>query len=275
MWTAISGILNHGFAGRWRLGGLLPAVNEDEAVTKGQLDAVGGGFPFVGDATIDGTLNIDFTDTLDFVMDEVDYPNNPHIGARIQGDFAGTTYREGDLFGYIGHLDGILNVGAGMFELPAKQWVAQFIDEDSEVFIGVDYGFLDTTGIGGEPSIVARPIGLSSGDDYFTVFAGAGLGGDWIFEITKEAGGGIVGNTSLTMGSGTVGFEVTTGVDDGDSYFIFRDNNDDELLGLRGNSITSANLASKDFADDAAAEAGNVLLNGLYHTSGVVKIRLT
>lgn len=70
MWTAISGILNHGFAGRWRLGGLLPAVNEDEAVTKGQLDSlssVGGatfsGGVMTGDVDGDLTGNTDGTHT--------------------------------------------------------------------------------------------------------------------------------------------------------------------------------------------------------------------
>jgi hypothetical protein len=35
-------------------------------LTKEQIDAVGQGFPFTGDATIDGILNIDFTETLSF-----------------------------------------------------------------------------------------------------------------------------------------------------------------------------------------------------------------
>ena len=33
-------------------------------------------------------------------------------------------------------------------------------------------------------------------------------------------------------------------------------------------------LETKDFADDTAAAAGGVEIGGLYHTAGVVKIRL-
>lgn len=37
-WLKSFGTIYHGLQGRWRMGGLNPAVNDDEAVTKAQLD---------------------------------------------------------------------------------------------------------------------------------------------------------------------------------------------------------------------------------------------
>ena len=63
IWSTLNGILHHGNPGRWRLGGIAPGVLEDEAVTKAQLDAAGGGggapvpFAFSALLEIDGGLS--------------------------------------------------------------------------------------------------------------------------------------------------------------------------------------------------------------------------
>lgn len=263
MWTAIQGILNHGFAGRWRLGGLLPAVNEDEAVTKGQLQ------------NFDGPINIDFTDTLGFVSDQVDYYGDPTLGSTLQGDFIGFKYEDlaEDEIGYAGMFDGVIDVPSVPAQLPFKGHVSNFGNTDLGVFLSSRQGIIDTTPLGGAETYLITPLRIVANGE--TVEVGGAVtadGSDYTFSFSKESAAGLA---ELELNSSIEGFNFRSDYADEDTFVTFKDNDADELLGLRGNSITSANLASKDFADDAAAEAGDVPLNGLYHTSGVVKIRLT
>jgi hypothetical protein len=230
-------------------------------------------FPYTGNALIDGTLNINFTDTLDTVMGEVDYIISYEEDERIQCDFIGQTYRDGDLFGFVGLFDGIKNIGGGTFEIPVNQWMANFIDEDNEVVIGAAYGFIDFTSVGGNKSIQAIPLKFEIPGELFEISAGVTPStGNYIFEITKDGPNGTV---RLDTNSNQAGFEVTCdGVDDEDTVFNFLDNNDDSLFTILGQFITSQNiLDNRNYADDAAAEADGVPEGAFYHTNGVLKIR--
>lgn len=40
MWNVANGVLYHLFGGRWRLGGIAPAVLDDEVVTLGQANSL-------------------------------------------------------------------------------------------------------------------------------------------------------------------------------------------------------------------------------------------
>jgi hypothetical protein len=232
----------------------------------------GRGFPFTGDATIGGTLNIDFTDTLDTVMGEVDYIASYEEDIRVQGDFNGQTYRDGDLFGFVGLLDGISNIGGGTFEIPVNQWVVNFIDEDNEVAIGAAYGFIDFTSVGGGQGIQAIPLKIEVPGELFEVLGGVNpSSGNYFFEIVKDGPNGTV---SIKTNSNNTGFEVENDVDDEDTVFKFLDNNDDSLFTILGQFITSQSiLDNRNYADDAAAAADDVPVGAFYHTDGVLKIR--
>ena len=250
------------------LRGISNGVQDDDAATVGQLDP----FPYTGDATIDGTLNIDFTDTLDVVMDEVDYIASYEDDMRFQGQFIGQTYRDGDFFGYVGLVDGIANIGDGTFELPNSQWVARFIDENAEVVIGAGYGFIDFTAVGGGQAIQCIPVQVEVSGERFEINSGVTPAtGDYIFEMTKDGPNGAV---SLTTNNNNTGFEVGHDLDDEDTVFDFLDNNDDSLFAILGQFITSQNiLDNRNYADDAAAEADGVPEGAFYHTDGILKIR--
>ena len=229
-------------------------------------------FPYTGNALIDGTLNIDFTETLDMVMGEVDYIISFEDDGRVQGDFIGQTYRNGDLFGYVGLLDGIASIGGGMFELPVNQWFVGFIDEDAEVAIGATYGFVDFTSVGGTPGIQAVPFKIEVPGELFE-FAGSvdRTNGNYSFGIIKEGSNGVV---AITTNNNQTGFEVENDVDDEDEVFNFLDNNSISLFTILGQFITSQNiLDNRNYADDAAAEADGVPEGAFYHTDGVLKIR--
>lgn len=52
-WFKSFGTLHHGFGGRFKLGSLAPAEEFDEAVTKGQLDAITPAVPFSASASLE------------------------------------------------------------------------------------------------------------------------------------------------------------------------------------------------------------------------------
>jgi hypothetical protein len=229
-------------------------------------------FPFTGDATIDGTLSIDFTDTLDTVMGEVDYISSFEEDIRMQGDFIGQTYREGDLFGYVGLLDGVLNVAGGTFEIPVSKWVANFIDEDNEVAIGADYGFIDFTSVGGDQGFQVVPLKIEVPGEVFELAGGVDrINGNYSFGIIKE---GPNGEVAITTNNSRTGFDVENDVDNEDEVFNFLDNNNSSLFTILGQFITSQNiLDNRNYVDDAAAAADDVPEGAFYHTDGVLKIR--
>jgi len=177
-WFTSFGTLYHGFGGRWKLGGLAPADAHDEAVNKAQLDAVGQGFPFTGDATIDGTLNIDFTDTLQFRSD----PSldsviiDPTNQAKLVGEFLGLE-ETGSINGYTatsynGIFDGMVDINSGFYEFPLLANVEAFALTDGAVGSILKYqGLIDQTSAGGSISLVDKDFVLFSSASGSTEFA--------------------------------------------------------------------------------------------------------
>jgi hypothetical protein len=225
-------------------------------------------FPYTGDALIDGSLNIDFTDTLNTVMGEVDFSSSPDNDQRYIGDFMGYTYREGDLFGMAGLFDGVLDVDSGSFQFPYKQWVVEVQDEDSGTFLGSNYGIF---GVGSAGNVVSRPVHFYNGVDTFELSLSSDFDGGWEFGIFKE---GPNGDVTIGTDDEETGFVISNDVDDEDVVLLIEDNDEDELFAFLGQFITSQNiLNNRNYVDDAAAAADNVPEGAFYHTDGVLKIR--
>jgi hypothetical protein len=259
--------------------GVFYTKNESGTVTTYPTTSGGGTFTggtvsFLSATTLSSTtLNIDFTDTLDTVMGQVDYIASFESDGRLQGDFIGQTYRDGDLFGYIGLLDGIANIGGGAFELPVNQWVANFIDEDNEVAIGAAYGFIDFTPFdGGSQGVQVVPLKLEVPGHLVEIGAFVNpVTQSYQFDIFKESPNGAV---YIGTNKNQTQFEVSTDLDDEEEVFEFSDNNGDGLLTILGQFIKSQNiLDNRNYADDATAAADDVPEGAFYHTDGVLKIR--
>jgi hypothetical protein len=230
-----------------------PVIKDSSGVTQ---SFAGDPFPYTGNAVIDGTLNIDFTDTLDLVMGEVDY------SGIIQGDFIGQTYRNGNMFGFVGFLD-------GTHDLPVQQWVMQFKDENTDVVAGCNFGFVD---LGGDEYIQMVPLKIEVPDSIFEISSTVDpVTQSYQFNIIKESPNGVVEiGTSKTQTQ----FVVETDLDDQEKVFVFRDNEDEELFAILGQFITSQNILNdREYADDATAATANVPVGAFYHTGGVLKIR--
>jgi len=245
------------------------------------------GFPFIGAATIDGTLNIDFTDTLDFITDN-DYTISgfPIFEGIVQGDVIGLEYssESGDTI-FSGLHDGVVDIGGGFAQIIQKRQFSTFVNTTDGIFIEQDLGKREfPVELGGSTNFGVGNLAIftEAEEEYLTygVSIGKEIGGDndgysqiEIFKAydTEESEETVRLRTSNT---GT-GFEFSNDLSDLEASFVlFMNNNGDTVLDVKNDGIVSDDLALKDFADDTAAAAGGVPLNGLYHTSGVVKIRL-
>jgi hypothetical protein len=139
----------------------------------------GGGspFPFTGSADISGSLNIDFTDTLQFKSNpSLDSVNiDPITQAKLVGEFLGLE-ETGSISGYTatsynGIFDGILDINNGFLELPLLANVQTFTVTDGAVGSIVNYqGLQDSSGGGGGISLADQDLILFSGASGSTQF---------------------------------------------------------------------------------------------------------
>ena len=103
----------------------------------------------------------------------------------------------------------------------------------------------------------------SVGDtDVFTIEGGFGT----LFSVTDELSGSLFSVNDI---SGIPIFEVFSD----DTVKIGTYNA--EGIEVQGSILTLPTTVDYDFADDTAALAGGIPIGGVYHSSGVLKIRLT
>lgn len=242
-WNVIAGVLYHGLQGRWRLGGLEPAQNFDEAVTKAQLDAIAP-FPFTGNALIDGTLNIDFTDTLSFFTGVDD-------GNDLMGFNSSNVH--GSIFMGV---SGDENEAASLTFLESPLGNIQSFTIAEEGFIGSGYNALFP-----DEQVTYEQL----------TFAIEEVGA---FSVWKK----ILPDTSevqIGFGSNETGLVVANDlIDDSASIFKISNNNSATILDLLNDNLQSDILLANNFANDAAAETGGVPVGGLYHNAGALRIRI-
>lgn len=264
-WFTSFGTLHHGFGGRFKLGSLAPAEEFDEAVTKGQL------------SEFDGPISFDFTDTLDFLSGSIDKESDPEAEARLIGDFIGYSIVDGDLEGLSGVFDGLFSAFGGAVELPVNAFLNQLIDTDTKAYVTQGIREIDLTPLGSPRIGMIASTTVNDGNENIlgteitTSRDGTRLG----MEVYKDADTGFV---SFNTNENKVGFEVACELTDVDDTYLSLMSDEaegaDVQLGFTGRNIFSQTLLTKDFANDAAAAAGDVPEGGFYHTAGVLKIRL-
>jgi hypothetical protein len=237
-------------------------------------------FPFTGNALIDGTLSIDFTETLDFYNEEdvsvfgskvyIDGPG--WVALTGVGDYIGTRYSSVGLIGFDGLFDGAFVIGEST--LPIKCKTASWKRGDSQAGI-----FSGERTEGPNPTLFASLDGTFQTDSdtnterYRAEVYGinddvAGL----IIEKTNNAGKKV----SLNLNNTATGFELTNNLtDDEASVFRIENNNSQSIIDLLNDNLQSDVVLGNNYADDAAAALGGVPIGGFYHTSGALKIRTT
>jgi len=207
----------------------------------------GRGFPFTGAATIDGTLNIDFTDTLDFYSgDSLELESDPVSQAILKGDLIGLHFSEGDNEIYGGLVDGVADIFNGFAEVGTKGHVIQYKDKDSGDLVVSDLGRYSLPPVlGGGEHIFITPMQavFVNSDDSFT---------EYVLRAQREVG---TDNTQLqfgkitddgvnayevymTMNSNDTAMQFKNGLQDNTaSVYRFEDNNDDVLFDIRNNGL--------------------------------------
>jgi hypothetical protein len=117
-------------------------------------------FPYTGDATIDGTLNIDFTETLDFiVLNDLNFPTDPVFQVVAKGEAMGFSYIEGGDRLFSGVIDGVSDVFDGFAEIGSKLYVTGFKDNTAGDYIGTQFGRLNFPEVfGGGTQLTATPL---------------------------------------------------------------------------------------------------------------------
>jgi hypothetical protein len=206
----------------------------------------GRGFPFIGAATIDGTLNIDFTDTLEFYSgSDLELEGDPVSQSVTKGDMIGTLYREGDDELFSGVVDGVSEVGGGFAEIGIKVHTTGFKDIDTGDFVVVNIGKLVFPAeLGGGEQIFISPMQavFVESDDSFTEYTlrvSREIGtDDTQMQFGKFTDDGDFQSVYLTMDGDNTAMQFKNNlVDNVASVYRFEDNNDDVLFDIRNNGL--------------------------------------
>lgn len=250
-----------------------------------EVSGSGNGFPFTGDATIDGTLNIDFTGTLDFYSgDSLELEGDPVIEAILKGDMIGLHFSEGDNEIYSGLVDGVVDIFSGFAEVGIKGHYIQYKDKDSGDFVTSSLGrylFPPEVEDGSEDVYITpmQAVFVESTGTFseYIMRAERKIGtDDSSFILLKVVDDGVNPQfLGIGMDSGSTSIDFINGLlDDSASVYRFKNNQDDTILDLWNDNIQSDVILSRDYVDDAAAETGGVPIGGIYHNGGILRIRV-
>ena len=214
-------------------------------------------FPFTGNALIDGTLNIDFTETLDFVTtDEFEFEAAQFLGLEfgqtiLTGDFIGTKNQFDDDVVQSGSVDGILSIP--LFEVFGDVSNAgHYLSVNSGGLSGSTItditGIQDETNFGGAKRYLKEISAVrKDGDDYREYSIGINFtDGQENLTIAKinEAGE----ETGINLGDSGNAVNIFTNQSDEDAE-IFNVVNLDELqflLQVKNSGVFLPNLPTAD-----------------------------
>jgi len=247
------------------------------------------GFPFTGDATIDGTLNIDFTNTLSYVTDNnsespFGFQYIPAFGGFIDtdfsGDFIGSKYEGSDVTVSKGVFDGEIElVGLGVTVPSSLAGTIYEVNSGDYSGSSLFHGsvIIDNTGVGGSLSrnfsLRGNFIDTVSGDKTFMGYS-LGVSNSPYYNVaekTNDAGEEI----KIELDDSTTGFKISNDLSDNTASVLrIEDNNGDAILEFFNDYLVSETIPALDYADDAAAALGGVLSGGFYHNAGAIRIRL-
>ena len=241
----------------------------------------GSPFPFTGSADINGTLNIDFTDTLSYVT------GDEEIGVGLQnfGDWVVPIF-SGSVIGskLTQDSESIYNITAdGSYVIPGfGEVLVQVVGSHLNITDGILSGsslsnIIVTSTYEGYPtySQIKSSTYVDPGSGDITQIAQAYImdepGSTWDIKKINDSGEGII----LELASDTIGFNLSNDYSDNTASVLrIEDNNGDAILEFFNDYLVSETIPALDYADDAAAALGGVPVGGIYHNSGTIRIRL-
>ena len=286
-------------------GNTLISVNESgELFTKESSGAVtvygtgGGGaaFPFTGSADISGTLNVDFTDALSFETSENNLFSPVYklfgesgwidlsFSGSVLGSFITGSFTEASssfaIRNYTGDGDTIIpgmgsfptRVSSQTLNIPHYSGSSAF----SSSISGRHMRAYDQTAIGGGVlGIIGDDLTYTSIDGTISQFSSAFTGDDsatWDIEKKNNAGEDI----KLILYSDNTGFQLENSLSDTSASLLEIQNSDgNRVMQFLQHHVASDAIESNNYANDIAAAAGGVPLNGIYNNAGALRIRLT
>jgi hypothetical protein len=182
-------------------------------------------FPYTGDALIDGTLNIDFTETLEWAtLRDLEIEGGEPImgGGLITGNGIGVKFSNGDVEGYQGFIDGQVSLEQGEedppFVIPGYFWFNY--QKTTDTVINSLQGVFSA---GSGDVIIQRPVYMryNDGEDEYEHLIESIQGfGDTNLIISSRANDNL---TEIRMGSEQEGIRVRS-----NSY------DDVEIFGIEG-----------------------------------------
>jgi hypothetical protein len=250
-----------------------------------EIDGGGGsGFPFTGDAIIEGTLNVNFTESLKLISTT---SLNETFGSFHINDIWVTFNGVGDFIGYEnisqdkhtfrnGILDGLFDAGA--FDFPAEYsgnigYVSNGSLSGSLVSNGIVY--VDQTNLGGEEGYINQMFSVYEYDGQKeSIGIQTSLSDSRSNMIINKTNndGEVVG---IELSSNSTGIRIgNTLSDDTASFLRITNNYDVTVFNFLNDNIVSDLLLEKNYSDDENAEENDIPVGGLYHTNGVLKIRV-
>lgn len=206
----------------------------------------GRGFPFTGDATIDGTLNIDFTDTLDFFTGNVDEEFGPLM---LEGPFIGlralknnTLILSGLIDSANGAIEDVTVVASDYgFILENKTDSADILDHNTVVFF---------------PDVDGEQVAFGVNHLYDANLDGAGS----LWYKLNDSFEGVY----LGYSDNKTGLRVFNNLSDNEaSLFSINDNNEDSILDIRNDGI---------FVGPNIPTADPLVLGQIWSDNGVLTI---
>jgi len=237
------------------------------------------GFPFTGNATIDGTLNINFTDTLSYITEE-DYgidrgkgfiPGLGWIPIQFNADTMGSVLEDDDVLAQKLLFDGEFDTGMGVVPVLLSGDTLNVKSGDYSGSFLSNGTIKDPIGNLGNQLIVSVNKGVDNREYTIGNFiTSTGYDGIVIQKI-NESGEKIEINISDT----NTGFAIENDLSDNSASVLrIQDNNGYAILEFFNDYLVSETIPALDYADDAAAALGGVPVGGIYHNSGSIRIRL-
>jgi len=264
------------------LRGFANGEQDDDLATVAQVNEVGSGFPYTGDALIDGTLNIDFTETLDTVMRtdfelETLLPGSD-LPLTFIGSAIGVAYDGDDDTVFSGLLDGdfVIDIEGDLYSAPTVSEMYQQTDKNTGIRIISQKGkFTYPPEFGGDEVMFSTPVDIivpGENDGDFTKYRISFDNDDQealIILKSDQDGQALI----MKFDKDFEGVQVLTTQSES-SICEFRKLGEASSLDIRTDNLVSENiLINREYANDFLAAADGVPEGAFYHTDGVLKIR--
>jgi hypothetical protein len=250
---------------------------------KGMTGVGGDTFPFTGDAIIEGTLTVNFTESLKFLSTTEFseaigsfFVNGNWINFDGVGDFIGVeTIKENYSFKN-GIVDGIFDAGLFSFPVEISGKIGYVTDGPlSGSVLANAILYVDQSDLGGDISYL---------NQFYSVFSFDGEKQSFAIQTSMDLNGANMTINKINNEGKAVGIDFSsdsTGIrignslsDDTASVLTITNNDNVNIIDFLNDNILSDIILNHNYMDDMIASA-NVPVGGIYHNGGSLRIRLS